>query len=815
MRLLFILIFINSVSFAGNFNSNASGAWSSSTSWTLTSGTDADGVPDADDNVTILNTHTITLTQTTTYCKSLTINAGGTFKGNSKKFGCKGNFTNNGNVTTNLQLYMQFAGATFTSSTPYMSSGDWYIQKTCTIASGTIVNKRDAIRIQNTGTKVVNFGNVTLRNPSVSSLTGRIICNGSNQWINKSGSSLTLNANSTGLTAANFICTEATNTVTLAQNNPIIHNTTYYNLNLTAVSSKTITGNITVLNDFFMNGAMFSDGITPAKLTVGGDLTANGSLAFTNTDDTLKFDGTSATTQTVSGTASHSIYNLAINNTGGAGVVFNSNVKVTNDLVMVSGNCNSGSSKLTLFSDANASARIAPITNTASVSFSGTMVIQKFIDEMGASYFDLSSPTQNSTVNDWDNEIYISGIGPYDGVGGPAGVDGDVFNGAASMNTYDETINDFVPVTGSSTALSPGTGYNLLLGDDSGPTTWFAKTIDTRGIPNYGDISLTGLTRTAGAGLGWHLVGNPYACHIDYANVTKLRMTNNIYYTNGGLYSDYVADFGTVLPPYQGFYVETNTSALAHSITFVESCKEDNHTTEFHRTKNLNDIKLVIHSSIVPYSAENNIKFTEKTSSKFDVDIDASYRKFPIPVSPALYMMDKTANKSMITNYMDNTSDEVTIPLGIFTPKTGVYYLDVNVANANGYNSIWIENTKTGNQYDAGTSVAVLGEELGTNTDFVLRMSKKDSNQSLLVTDNNLLIFNTENILNLKSTKEQQTVNSIEIFDMAGKKVFTYSNALVNTSTPTKLDISTLQNGIYIVNVICQNGEVINKKIIK
>lgn len=814
-----ILSLLTPICYAASFSSNATGNWSTASSWTLTSGIDTDGNnwPDGDDDVTILNGHTITLNLTTSFCKTLTIDIGGILRGNSKKLGVKGNFVNNGTVTTTLQLFMQLAGATFSSLNPYTAPGDWYIQRNCTIAAGTVINKRNAINIQNTNTRLINFGSVTLLNASTTALNGRISCTSSNRWINEAGSSLTVNANSVGLTAANFSCAANSNTVTYAGTSPNIIGATYYNLNATSASPKTMLSDITVLNNFFMNGTLASS-VTPVKLQIGGNLTANGAISLNNPGDTLAFIGSTASTQIVSGTGTSAAYNVKINNTGGAGVIFNSIQNVTNDLVMVRGNCNSNS-RLTLLSNASATARLAPITNTAVVSFSGSMIIRKFMNDMPGQYYDLSSPTSNSTVADWDNEIFISGIGDYDGIGGPAGVDGDVFNGAGSMNTYDEPSNSFVQVTGSTTPLVPGTGYQLLLADDGSATTWFAKTMDNRGIPNYGDIAITGLSYSAGSGEGWHLVGNPYASHIDYAAVTKLRMTNNIYFTDNGNYSDYVATFGTtILPPFQGFYVETTTSPLTHSISFTEGCKVDNHTTEFYRTKNTSDIKLMVHSSLVPYSHENSINFNQDATINYDENYDASYRKFPVPVAPAIYMIDKTINKNLIRNVIDSKSDEVSIPLGVFTPKAGVYYIDVVVSNADAYTSLWIENSKTGNKYEVGSSVAVVGEELGTNTDFVLKMSKKAKSSNTLISDasqNDIMIFATENTLNLKSLNGNRILQSIEMYDMAGKLVFSQQNINATANEITKLDITTLSNGIYIVNTVDENGKVLNKKIVK
>jgi hypothetical protein len=512
-----------------------------------------------------------------------------------------------------------------------------------------------------------------------------------------------------------------------------------------------------------------------------------------------------------------------INNTGGAGVQFNTNTNVTQDLFMRSGNCN-GNDHLILASNAGSTARIATITNTAGVSFSGNTIVQKFMNTMPAQYYDLSSPVSNTNVMDWDNEMYISGVGNYDGIGGPAGVDGAPFNLAPTMHTYDEPSNTYVTVTSTNTALQPGIGYDLLLADDAAISQWNAKTIDSRGTPNFGDITLSGLTYnvnvggpTGPGGDGWQLVGNPYASHIDYSLVTKQRMTNNIYFTDNGNYSDYVATMGTtILAPYQGFYVETNPTALPKSITFTEACKvEGNYTTEFYRKKQ-HDIKLMVHSSLVPFNHEISVNFNDDATLGYDLNMDASYRKFPKAIAPAIYLIDNQTQKKMIRNTINSSANEVVMPLGIFTPKAGVYYVDVNVVNSADYTNIWIENTKTGVRYDYTSSVAFNGEELGTNNDFVLKMSKKKNLSSApIFSESNLLVFATENTLNLKSINKDEIVKEVLVYDMTGKVLIKQYNLSVNTSSVAKINISDLPSGLYIVNTIDEQGKVANKKIIK
>ena len=49
----------------GTFQSVSSGAWSSASTWQLIGGSDADGVPDSNDIVTIMSGHTVTVAATT------------------------------------------------------------------------------------------------------------------------------------------------------------------------------------------------------------------------------------------------------------------------------------------------------------------------------------------------------------------------------------------------------------------------------------------------------------------------------------------------------------------------------------------------------------------------------------------------------------------------------------------------------------------------------------------------------------------------------------------------------------------------------
>lgn len=831
ITLLSILISVSALK-AGTFESKVTtGNWSVATTWTLTSGTDADGIPDADDDVTILAGHVITLNAGISYSRALTIDATGRLNTGGKKMYVQGNYTNNGTVSGGLNLVLNAANLVFSSASVFNNSGTIWINKTCTIAAGTIINKSGAILVQYGSTIVHNMGSVTLTGS-----VGQIkFTNTNNRWINYSGSSVLVNAGVIGNATSVFSCTAISNTVTYAGSSTSIISTNYNNLNMSSLTSKSFTTNVTISGNLSLTGTSANVlNIGANTLTLNGNLTTTGRLAFTT--GKVIFNGTG--TQTVDGTHNTQFYNMEINKTpASASVVFNAPKSVTHDLMMVSGNCNANNS-LILASNSSTTARLAAITNTANVSFTGNLVIQKyypaFSDQGDGSdalvsyrkfYHDLSSPVQTTTINDWDNELYLSGIGDYDGMPGAAGVDGWDYNNTPSVHTYASSTNTFVPVSGSTTTLTPAKGYDILMMDyrntPKDSSEWYAKIIDTRGVPNYGDVSIPVIRN--GLGGGWNLVGNPYASPITFSTSTLLsggavHGDNFIYIYENSDYQPYDRAT-TVIPPHQGFYIFRKTSgtgsgATSVNLVFTEATKVVDYTTNYHRQAPNFDIKLLLSSNSNKFYHENKILFNADATVDFDENFDAHYKQSPARISPNIFMFDKDGTELTI-NAINDIEDEVTIPLGIFTPKAGSYFINVSVLNTGSYNFAWIENIKTGAKYDINKAVVVEGEELGTNKDFVLRLSKKKQGSDVqTIVETNLIIFSTENTINLKSTIDNK-ITELMIYDMSGKIMLSQHNVTVLSGEITKIDVTNFASGIYIVQTIDEKGKVLSRKLIK
>ncbi len=870
LSLLFFVLIGLSTAHSAVFLSKASANWNSASTWSITSGTDADGIPDSDDNVNI-NGRSVSCTSTASF-RTLNITLTGTLVTNTSQLFAYGNINLQGTINGN-PIINYWSNATFNTNAPYTHSGDWYIRGgNLTIPVGVTVSRNSNLIISN-GMSLINNGSVSTKSISLS--TSGSIVNGPNAV-------LTVSANITG--TGTLSATGIGNTVTY--NSSAINSVyrgSYYNLVINGTTTKLITTTgspMIIANDLTLNAGGL--GLNANPITIGGNWNNNANVTLTNQGlitfngsgtqtisrsgadeiftnmavsgtgtvllncnlnvfqdltvssgtldvgasnfnvsikknlvnngsincraNTFTFNGTTA--QTISGSMITRFYNLTLNNSAGMTVM--NPTTVSDVLTVTTGNFNA-SGNLLMLSDASTTARIAPVG--AGGSFSGSMTIRKFVSARAAGWHDLSSPVQSTTINDWDGEMYMSGIGPYDGVSGPAGVDGETALDFKSVYTYAEPTAKFVQVTGSSTPLTVGKGYEIWFADDQ--TSWYAKTVDSRGTPNFGTIQIPCTFAGPGSAKGYNLIGNPYASAITFSACTRTRINANILFLDG---SGNVTSYGSnaTIPAHQGFWVITNGNNAR--LTVTEVAKSTDVTTGHYRKVEDYGIKLVFSSPMSPFYNENTINFEPNTTKGFDNDLDAPYIKSPIRSAPAMFMINQENDGQMITNAVSGEEEEVILPLGYYTPHEGTYYIQPNILNPAGYNYIWIENTKTGERHELGTnSIAVAGKEDATNTDYVLHLSKiaKASVQTQMAFENDLTVFNIENSVNIKANHADHLLSQVSIYDLSGKLITEQSNVSVEAGNTASIDISSLAKGMYIVNVTDQSGNRISKKIIR
>lgn len=197
----------------------------------------------------------------------------------------------------------------------------------------------------------------------------------------------------------------------------------------------------------------------------------------------------------------------------------------------------SNSGSLTLQSDATGSAGIGNSSGT----ITGNAIVQRFVPAMaspgptnsyGRRWRFISSPVQNTTLQDLRQEMFFTGIGTGTTVGtiNSNGFDA-THNNSSTVFRYNETdtgrsSNGWVSLNHIDSTLIPGIGYRMFVrgnrSDNSrlspnSITPQNAVTLDFRGVPNQGNVNIPlTFTNSSSSGDGWNMVGNPYPSAIDW-----------------------------------------------------------------------------------------------------------------------------------------------------------------------------------------------------------------------------------------------------------------------------------------------------------
>ena len=433
----------------------------------------------------------------------------------------------------------------------------------------------------------------------------------------------------------------ASGTVDYSGTNQTVALQAYGNLVLSNSGTKTFATGITSANDLTIFPSVNMLLPNASTLQLSGHWTNNG--AFNQNLNTIEFNGTS--TQTVSGATLTTFYNINITNTSTPGVTVESNQNIRNILSLGANarfdpDGSSNSSVFTMLSSADAptvDASIGILPTGAQVN--GSITVERYMTIEGANntriYRYISSPVQNATVADIQNEIPITGS--FTGSSTCAGC----VSSSASMFRYNESVitgdlnSGYVrfPTSINTETLQVGVGYAMFVrGDLLGSTLW-----NVRGTVNVGNVSalLLPVTYTSSgtsSNDGWNLVGNPFPATIDW-NAASGWVKNNLdatIYTrdNGtgtGQFATWNGTTGTnngsrYVALGQGFWVKAN--AALPSLTLTENVKAAGIQTIFFRESSLsNIIRVTLKDSTL--RDETVIHFREDASEGFDTQADA------------------------------------------------------------------------------------------------------------------------------------------------------------------------------------------------
>jgi fibronectin-binding autotransporter adhesin len=388
---VFLLVTVASGSaFAqAKFVSNAGGAWNSASTWTRVSGSDADGVPDANDSVVVVSPHVVTVGNTVSNCAVLTVNAGaelqlngtGTLRINAAPgfaaidgtltMSSSGTLTETGNGTRSLtigaggKMTISSASAAFPSFDAYSFSPSSTVEFTAsanqTVQSGITFGN---LTLGGSGTKTVApipvadttfrcAGNLTVNSGvtfDVSTNILKIFFSGNvlnEGTIDASvGITVVVMSGSSWVNNGVFLCSttpgfgyEPTVTfvnTTVGGSSPV---TSFFDLivdgTFTAPANLTVARNVTIKAGAVLNGG------AGLRHSVGGNWSNSGT--FNASTSTVVFNGSAV--QTV---GSADFYAVEVRNPAGVQLTGYVNIVSGGNLHLYSGNLSTGSSTLSI-----------------------------------------------------------------------------------------------------------------------------------------------------------------------------------------------------------------------------------------------------------------------------------------------------------------------------------------------------------------------------------------------------------------------------------------------------------------------------------
>ncbi|MDF2452234.1 MAG: C-terminal target protein [Bacteroidota bacterium] len=873
MRKIFTILFFALLSIqninAGTFTSASSGNWNTPATWVVVG--DVDGIPDSDDDVTISAAHTVSLTLANNYVRSLVNN--GTFNCFSKNLHVYGNFTNNNKVTS-IVLFVE-SNCVYTSTVTTNGITSILVNGILTISANTTLVSPNSLTVFN-GKRVNNLGNLTINGnlglqgssqfhnrtnsilfiSGIVSGTGSLFASETGNTITYKNSStstqvktatyynLTLTSSTSGSRVAtgnitvlnNFILSAVTagtnNVLNLNNFNLTISGNWFNNANRTITNQGIVTFNGSALqtinrttgNEVITNMVVASTHTVQLarNLDITSDLAINsGTLDVTASDFTIDIKGnftnngaincrgglisfTGASPQTISGTEGISFNDLTSSNPAGVSVL--NNVAVFYMLRVNSGSFGTaGAGIITIpASGPTTYARIAAVGG----SLTGTgWVLESYIDgpaEAGWQW--LSSSISGNTLADWDNDprFYMSGVGGNDGSAGSF----------RSVRVYNETSGAYTNITSTATPLTPGRGFHIWMSDNMTGLT-APLVYNSTGTPNFGTINFP--VTAGGAGSGYNLVGNPYACPIDYSTVVAA--SGNLYSSFVVLQEDntYATDpNGGIIAPNQGFMC---VAFAGGNITFTEASKSEFQNPNTLRTSSQdNAITLSVYNNVNGIGSRTSINFTENATDNFENGIDLAFLASPMEEADNIYT--KSADETpLLRNMLFSDGQDKDVPLTVRSGVYGSHFISAKgLGDLNSYSSVWLEDLTTGKKVDLLKNQEYMfnADEIGKDYDFIVHFSntKQASSSSdekgiSSTLNENTSVYNTPNDVVVKFDMKESTPVTISVYNLAGQKVIETMNVDV-TNDRIALPLQK-ENGLYLLIIQSQDQKITRK----
>ena len=459
----------------------------------------------------------------------------------------------------------------------------------------------------------------------------------------------------------------------------------YNDVNITGNSSPNLGASITFLGDLEIeSGAELNS--NGNDVTIGGSLVVDGTFS-SSTTETITFNSSSATQETITGTGTLAFPKMVVNTNlaGGVDVNTTDTLDIKIGLEIDQGTLSTNDTKVRLYSDATNTAYLGIIG--ANGALDGELILRKFINGLtgDADWYYLHVPISGANISVAQEGMSPIGLYTYGYVGSNGNT--PVTGGYVSSYTYDESAltTDFdegwIP-DGSGSTFNYTNGRIFRMGGSWGVGAKSTYILEaggaiTDGTPGAISGFNSGASGTA-AFDGWHLAANPYPCTITFnvAGQTNSQIqANELYVYNpqgGGTWS--TIDNGAVIPAWQTFFYQAAAGQTA-TITFVESDKLESSTTAWiKKAKDEDALAFSLCSDSLGVCQDLKTEFNDDADLGFD-GYDAFGLRNPWP-RPNAYIIVEDSFRFR-KNRIPTETSQYEFPIEIDVEFAGQYTLNV------------------------------------------------------------------------------------------------------------------------------------------
>jgi hypothetical protein len=333
-------------------------------------------------------------------------------------------------------------------------------------------------------------------------------------------------------------------------------------------------------------------------------------------------------------------------------------------------------------------------------------------------------------------------------------------------------------------------------------------------------LDTTGLSVTAGQGLGWHMFNNPFAASLDLNlfrtdNNTRIGTTFQIYNPSAGVYGTWVTSTSTgtngvtkYVQPGQGFFAQALSNA---TYARFQDGRRFHQNTAFLKSEDAYTMRVKV-SGYSYYSDESVIRFAPEGTPYFDAEYDGEKWQSMMENATEIWTISNDQTALAINSMPTLGSAMVSVPL--FFECHGISEYTFKFSQLNSFDpgtQIYLEDLVTGGEwYDltANSTYTFNGNPDDQQNRFIIHFFGPTGIGDPDAGNNAIQIYSWGHDAYIVN-RGTETVKEYIAYDMMGREL--HRGTLPN-STVNKVTIGDA-SAYYIVKVITKEGRIYTDKV--